>query len=147
MFRGDLTLLPDDSIRIRKPSTELRDFVNNDQWNWHLITKTRKWNKFAEYKRHFIKSKCSLKFQNLRFFSMLGYIQNATQYCPTPFLGSFNYSLNDGSSTFCDGTSMWDVCTDRTQMVVNYTLCSTKQFYSSRSSFIFYLGKSLIHNP
>ncbi|XP_078324139.1 uncharacterized protein LOC144622557 [Crassostrea virginica] len=60
-----------------------------------------------------------------------GYIQNATQNCPTPFLGSFNYSLNDGSSTFCDGTSMWDVCSDRTQMVVNYTLCSIKQFYSS----------------
>ncbi|XP_078324131.1 uncharacterized protein LOC111125499 isoform X3 [Crassostrea virginica] len=60
-----------------------------------------------------------------------GYIQNAAQNCPTPFLGTFNYSFNDGSSTFCDGTSMWDVCTDRTQMVVNYTLCSTKQFYSS----------------
>ncbi|XP_078324037.1 uncharacterized protein LOC144622549 [Crassostrea virginica] len=60
-----------------------------------------------------------------------GYIQNAAQNCPTPFLGTFNYSLNDGSSTFCDGTSIWDVCSDRTQMVVNYTLCSTKQFYSS----------------
>ncbi|XP_078324120.1 uncharacterized protein LOC111125508 [Crassostrea virginica] len=60
-----------------------------------------------------------------------GYIQNAAQNCPTPFLGTFNYSFNDGSSTFCNGTSMWDVCTDRTQMVVNYTFCSTKQFFSS----------------
>ncbi|XP_062571983.1 uncharacterized protein LOC134233939, partial [Saccostrea cucullata] len=59
------------------------------------------------------------------------YIQNATQNCPTPFLGSFNYTFNDGSTTYCDGTSVWDVCSDRTQMVVNYTLCSTQQFYSS----------------
>ena len=72
----------------------------------------------------------------LKLLSVLGNIQNAAQNCPTPFLGTFNYSLNDGSSTFCDGTSMWDVCTDRTQMVVNYTLCSTKQFYSSRLSYI-----------
>nr|XP_034301355.1 uncharacterized protein LOC105324560 isoform X1 [Crassostrea gigas] len=60
-----------------------------------------------------------------------GYIANATQNCPTPFLGSFNYSFNDGTNTNCDGTSVWDVCSDRTQMVVNYTLCSTKQFYSN----------------
>nr|XP_022325130.1 uncharacterized protein LOC111125510 [Crassostrea virginica] len=60
-----------------------------------------------------------------------GYIQNAAQNCPTPFLGSFHYSYNDGSSTFCDGMSMWEVCTDQTQMVVNYNLCSTKQFYSN----------------
>uniref|UniRef100_A0A8W8LEP0 DUF7042 domain-containing protein n=1 Tax=Magallana gigas TaxID=29159 RepID=A0A8W8LEP0_MAGGI len=60
-----------------------------------------------------------------------GYVANATQTCPTPFLGSFNYSFNDGSTTYCDGTSVWDVCSDRTQMVVNYTLCSTTQFYSN----------------
>lgn len=59
------------------------------------------------------------------------YIANATQNCPSPLLGSFNYSFNDGSTTYCDGTSFWDVCSDRTQMVVNYTLCSTTQFYSS----------------
>ncbi|XP_061164078.1 uncharacterized protein LOC133173153 [Saccostrea echinata] len=59
------------------------------------------------------------------------YILNATQNCPTPFLGSFNYTFNDGSTTYCDGTSVWDVCSDRTQMVVNYTLCSTQQFYSA----------------
>lgn len=60
-----------------------------------------------------------------------GYIANATQNCPTPFLGSFNYSFNDGSTTYCDDTSVWDVCSDRTQMVINTTLCSRPQFYSS----------------
>ncbi|XP_052674699.1 uncharacterized protein LOC128156563 [Crassostrea angulata] len=60
-----------------------------------------------------------------------GYIANATQNCPSPFLGSFNYSFSDGSTTYCDGTSVWGVCSDRTQMVVNYTLCSTTQFYSN----------------
>ena len=65
------------------------------------------------------------------YFWKLGYLQNATQNCPIPFLGSFVYSFDDGSSTSCDCASMW--VTDRTQMVVNYTLCSTKQFYSSKS--------------
>nr|XP_022325135.1 uncharacterized protein LOC111125514 isoform X1 [Crassostrea virginica] len=58
-----------------------------------------------------------------------GYVQNATQNCPIPFLGSFIYSFNNGLSTSCDCTSMW--VTDRTQMVVNYALCSTKHFYSN----------------
>lgn len=60
-----------------------------------------------------------------------GYIANSTQNCPSPFLGSFNYSFNDGSATYCDGTSVWDVCSDRTQMVINTTLCSTTQFFYS----------------
>eukprot|EP00105_Crassostrea_gigas_P007659 XP_011421976.2 PREDICTED: uncharacterized protein LOC105324561 [Crassostrea gigas] len=60
-----------------------------------------------------------------------GYIAKAAQSCPSPFLGCYNYSLNDGSTTYCDGTSVWDVCSDRTQMVVNYTLCSKKQFFSN----------------
>nr|XP_022325137.1 uncharacterized protein LOC111125514 isoform X3 [Crassostrea virginica] len=42
---------------------------------------------------------------------------------------SFIYSFNNGLSTSCDCTSMW--VTDRTQMVVNYALCSTKHFYSN----------------
>ncbi|XP_056011731.1 uncharacterized protein LOC125681012 [Ostrea edulis] len=60
-----------------------------------------------------------------------GYIQNATQNCPTPLLGRFNYTFNDSSTIYCDGNSVWDVCSDQTQMVVNYTLCSTTQFYST----------------
>ncbi|XP_048775580.1 uncharacterized protein LOC125680182 [Ostrea edulis] len=60
-----------------------------------------------------------------------GYIQNATQDCPPPFLGIFNYTFNDSSTAYCDGSSVWDVCSDRTQMVVKYTLCPTKQFYST----------------
>ncbi|XP_052675031.1 uncharacterized protein LOC128156782 [Crassostrea angulata] len=60
-----------------------------------------------------------------------GYIANATQNCPTLLLGSFNYTFNDGSTTYCNGTSVWDVCSDRTRMVVNYTLCSERQFYSN----------------
>ncbi|XP_052719397.1 uncharacterized protein LOC128191367 [Crassostrea angulata] len=64
-------------------------------------------------------------------FFLSGYIEYVAQNCPTPFLGSFNYTFNDGSQTYCDGTSVWDVCSDQTQMVVNHTLCSTKQFYSN----------------
>lgn len=77
-----------------------------------------------------------LKYVNFLFcfqtWSFIGYIAKAAQSCPSPFLGCYNYSLNDGSTTYCDGTSVWDVCSDRTQMVVNYTLCSKKQFFSSR---------------
>uniref|UniRef100_K1P6M4 Uncharacterized protein n=1 Tax=Magallana gigas TaxID=29159 RepID=K1P6M4_MAGGI len=40
-----------------------------------------------------------------------GYIAKAAQSCPSPFLGCYNYSLNDGSTTYCDGTSVWDAVT------------------------------------
>lgn len=68
----------------------------------------------------------------VEFFLLLGYIQSAKRSCPIPFLGSFNYSLNDGSTTFCGSTSVWDVCIDQTEIVVNYTLCPKQQFYSGR---------------
>lgn len=68
----------------------------------------------------------------VEFVLLLGYIQSAKRSCPTPFLGSFNYSLNDGSTTFCGSTSVWDVCIDQTEIVVNYTLCPKQQFYSGR---------------
>eukprot|EP00105_Crassostrea_gigas_P005964 XP_011419732.1 PREDICTED: uncharacterized protein LOC105322610 [Crassostrea gigas] len=46
-------------------------------------------------------------------------------------MGSFNYVFNDGSTTYCDSTSKWDVCSNPRQMVINYTLCSKTQFYSN----------------
>ncbi|XP_052720919.1 uncharacterized protein LOC128192350 [Crassostrea angulata] len=58
-------------------------------------------------------------------------MKNAAQNCPTPFIGSFNYVFNNGFSTYCDNASVWDVCSNPTQMVVKYTLCSTTQFYSN----------------
>lgn len=60
-----------------------------------------------------------------------GYIAKAIQSCLSPFLGCFNYSFNDGFTTYRNGTSVWDICSARTQMVVNYTLCSTKPFFSN----------------
>lgn len=70
---------------------------------------------------------------NKDFLLQSGYMKNAAQNCPTPFIGSFNYVFNNGSSTYCDDASVWDVCSNPTQMVVKYTLCSTTQFYSSKS--------------
>nr|XP_019921516.2 uncharacterized protein LOC105325274 isoform X4 [Crassostrea gigas] len=55
----------------------------------------------------------------------------AKVYFPTPFLGTFAYTHNDGSSTTCGSGSVWDVCTDRQIMTVNYTQCATKQFFST----------------
>lgn len=63
--------------------------------------------------------------------SFLGYIAKASLNCPPPLLWCFNYSFNDGYTTYCEGSSVWDVCSNPTQIVVNYTLCSTKQFFSS----------------
>lgn len=79
-------------------------------------------------------SRC-LKWGKLTDFSYTylifsGYIKYAAQKCPTPFLGSFNYTFKNSSTTYCDSKSVWDVCSNPTQMVVNYTLCSTRQFYS-----------------
>lgn len=88
-------------------------------------------NVMSEYQNNWNVYLFSLVSRNEHFI-LLGYIANVTQNCPTPFLGSFIYSFNDGSSTYCDETGVWDVCSDRTQIVVNYTMCSAKQFYSSR---------------
>ncbi|XP_048778216.2 uncharacterized protein LOC125681965 [Ostrea edulis] len=60
-----------------------------------------------------------------------GQLSSVKQYCPTPFLGTFAYTHNDGSSDTCGTGSVWDVCTDRQVMTVNYTQCSTKQYYST----------------
>ncbi|KAK3099736.1 hypothetical protein FSP39_008703, partial [Pinctada imbricata] len=60
-----------------------------------------------------------------------GYETQVSQYCSTPFLITAAYTHNDGSSTTCGTGSVWDVCSDRTQMAVNLTQCSTKQYYSA----------------
>ncbi|XP_078323053.1 uncharacterized protein LOC111125513 [Crassostrea virginica] len=60
-----------------------------------------------------------------------GQLSDVKQYFPTPFLGTFAYTHNDGSSTTCGTGSVWDVCADRKIMTVNYTQCATKQFYST----------------
>ncbi|KAK3599522.1 hypothetical protein CHS0354_006651 [Potamilus streckersoni] len=52
--------------------------------------------------------------------------------CPTPFLGTFSYSYNDGSSSLCGaGNEHLDVCTDRQSMYINKTVCKANVGYSS----------------
>ncbi|KAK3085735.1 hypothetical protein FSP39_007978, partial [Pinctada imbricata] len=56
---------------------------------------------------------------------------NAKSWCPSPLLGSFEYIYDDNMGmTSCGAGSIWDVCTDRTTMTFNYTLCSTVLAFS-----------------
>lgn len=61
----------------------------------------------------------------------LGQQAAVKQNCPEPFLGTFSYVYNDGSSTTC-GTPEWDGCSDRQAMTFNLATCPTKIAYSSR---------------
>ncbi|CAG2216467.1 unnamed protein product [Mytilus edulis] len=60
-----------------------------------------------------------------------GYESNIKQWFPTPLLGNFYYTHNDGSSDTCGASSVWDDCTNRTEAVFNYTLCSTQVLFSA----------------
>ncbi|XP_076117262.1 uncharacterized protein LOC143085021 isoform X4 [Mytilus galloprovincialis] len=60
-----------------------------------------------------------------------GYESNIKQWFPTPLLGNFYYTHNDGSSDTCGANSVWDDCTNRTEAVFNYTLCSTQVLFSA----------------
>ncbi|CAC5362412.1 unnamed protein product [Mytilus coruscus] len=60
-----------------------------------------------------------------------GYESNMKQWFPTPLLGNFYYTYNDGSTDTCGANSVWDDCTNRTEAVFNYTLCSTQVLFSS----------------
>ncbi|XP_052103228.1 uncharacterized protein LOC127736686 isoform X6 [Mytilus californianus] len=53
------------------------------------------------------------------------------QYLPDILLGVFSYSVNDGDSSYCTDGSLWDSCTYKTSINLNYTLCSTVMFGSA----------------
>ncbi|XP_052103223.1 uncharacterized protein LOC127736685 [Mytilus californianus] len=53
------------------------------------------------------------------------------QYLPDILLGVFSYSVNDGDSSYCIDGSLWDSCTNKTSINLNYTLCSTVMFGSA----------------
>ncbi|XP_048778341.2 uncharacterized protein LOC125682012 [Ostrea edulis] len=59
-----------------------------------------------------------------------GNLTATKQYCADPFLGTFTYSHNTGSTETCGSNSQVDVCEDRTTMKFNYSLCSTEQGFS-----------------
>ncbi|KAK3097990.1 hypothetical protein FSP39_015096 [Pinctada imbricata] len=60
----------------------------------------------------------------------IGYENEIRQYCPSPTLGRFTYSHDDEGTVTCTGYSDLDVCSNRTSMVFNYTLCNTRQAFS-----------------
>ncbi|XP_052076618.1 uncharacterized protein LOC127714586 isoform X3 [Mytilus californianus] len=51
--------------------------------------------------------------------------------CPNAFLGTFNYTYDTGSGNLCAASSGLDVCTDKSTMTFDYTLCSETQAYSA----------------
>ncbi|CAC5362413.1 unnamed protein product [Mytilus coruscus] len=53
------------------------------------------------------------------------------QYLPDILLGVFSYTVNDGDSSYCTNGSLWDSCTNKTSISLNYTLCSTVMFGSA----------------
>ncbi|CAC5362429.1 unnamed protein product [Mytilus coruscus] len=52
------------------------------------------------------------------------------QFLSDILLGVFSYSVNDGDSSYCTNGSLWDSCTNKTSINLNYTLCSTVMFGS-----------------
>ncbi|XP_021351250.1 neurogenic locus notch homolog protein 1-like [Mizuhopecten yessoensis] len=71
-----------------------------------------------------------------------GYETNSKQTCTTPFLGTFTYQYNDGSSTSCGTGSEWDVCSDTSMMTFNYSKCSTNVAFTQEGQL--YCVNSLI---
>ncbi|XP_063417620.1 uncharacterized protein LOC134700185 isoform X2 [Mytilus trossulus] len=51
--------------------------------------------------------------------------------CPDSFLGTFNYTYDTGSGNLCAASSGLDVCTDKSTMTFDYSLCSETQAYSA----------------
>ncbi|XP_076070559.1 uncharacterized protein LOC143042175 [Mytilus galloprovincialis] len=51
--------------------------------------------------------------------------------CPDSFLGTFNYTYDTGSGNLCAASSGLDVCTDKSTMTFDYSLCSEIQAYSA----------------
>ena len=58
---------------------------------------------------------------------------SALSTCPSPLLGSFQYTYYDGASS-CGSSSEWDGCTDTSRVSLNYTLCSRTVAYSGKNS-------------
>ncbi|XP_067660576.1 uncharacterized protein [Haliotis asinina] len=59
-------------------------------------------------------------------------ISTEASTCPTDLQGYFLYTLNDGTTTHCSGSSYLDVCTNTKLLSFNYTLCnSTNALYSA----------------
>ena len=72
-----------------------------------------------------------------------GSIANNTITCPIPFLGVFGYTYDTGSGNLCYANNSYlDVCSEKTTMMWNYTLCSQIQAYSCK--YFFFLFKHLI---
>ncbi|CAG2216365.1 unnamed protein product [Mytilus edulis] len=60
-----------------------------------------------------------------------GGVSSASISCPSDFLGKFTYEFDAGSATQCTSNSYMESCTEESQIVYNYTLCSAVQAYSS----------------
>lgn len=62
-----------------------------------------------------------------------GYESSTVQWCPTPLLGRFTYVHNDGTSDSCSASSELQVCPSWTRMTFDYTKCTRKQAFSSKT--------------
>ena len=68
-----------------------------------------------------------------RCFVFTGSEDSALSTCPSPLLGSFQYTYYDGAAS-CGSSSEWDGCTDTSRVSLNYTLCSRTVAYSGKHS-------------
>ena len=67
------------------------------------------------------------------FFHFLqGFDSTAKIDFPSILLGSFTYTYNLAGTVYCSSNSHLDICTDTTTATFNYTVCSTKQVFSSK---------------
>lgn len=67
---------------------------------------------------------------NLTKSYSIGQISSASTQCPNSLLGTFSYTYDSGSGNACTGDSSLDVCSSNSQLLFNYTQCSTEQGYS-----------------
>ncbi|XP_052238348.1 uncharacterized protein LOC127849643 [Dreissena polymorpha] len=55
------------------------------------------------------------------------------QFCPPSLLAKMDYNVTSagGANSCTSSVDDWDVCTNKTEMVFNYTTCATQMLYSS----------------
>lgn len=63
---------------------------------------------------------------------VVGQETTVKQWCPNPLLGTFFYTIDNGTTQTCGNGSRVDVCATWTTMTFDYTKCSSEVLSSKR---------------
>lgn len=64
--------------------------------------------------------------------NVVGQETTVKQWCPNPLLGTFFYTVDNGTTQTCGNGSRVDVCATWTTMTFDYTKCSSEVLSSKR---------------